>query len=54
MADYLFDPVCRGIFAGDCRQLSMRSCFPEVFNAERKSGSVVMGLTKPEPGTLIV
>lgn len=45
-ADYAADAMCRGIFAGDSRQLSMRSCFPDVFEMERKHGSLIMAAFK--------
>uniref|UniRef100_UPI00398EB386 protoporphyrinogen oxidase isoform X1 n=1 Tax=Pristiophorus japonicus TaxID=55135 RepID=UPI00398EB386 len=38
------DSLCRGIFAGDSRKLSVRSCFPILFQAERKFGSVLIGM----------
>ncbi|XP_018582438.1 protoporphyrinogen oxidase [Scleropages formosus] len=44
LADIAIDCLCRGVFAGDCRQLSMRSCFPPLFNAERARGSIVLGM----------
>lgn len=48
MADRLFDPLTTGIYAGDIRALSMRSCFPPLFEAERRSRSVLWGmLTRP-------
>jgi oxygen-dependent protoporphyrinogen oxidase len=46
MADYLFDPLCRGITSGDSRSLSVRSMFAAIFDAERRSGSVVKGMLK--------
>ncbi|XP_072572666.1 protoporphyrinogen oxidase isoform X1 [Paramormyrops kingsleyae] len=44
LADIAIDSLCRGVFAGDCRQLSMRSCFPPLFNAERTMGSIFIGM----------
>ena len=48
VAEYLSDPLCRGIFAGDTRLLSMRSCFPSVYQYENQHGSILKGafLTK--------
>ncbi|KAK2156901.1 hypothetical protein LSH36_202g03036 [Paralvinella palmiformis] len=43
LAEYAADPLCRGIYAGDCRKLSVKSCFPEVFNLEQKYGSLIRG-----------
>ncbi len=52
VADYAADPLCRGIFAGDCRQLSMKSCFPDVFNYEQTYGSVIKGALRAPRGRI--
>ncbi|KAM6039408.1 protoporphyrinogen oxidase [Chlamydotis macqueenii] len=44
VADIAVDSLCRGVFAGDCRELSVRSCFPALFEAERRWRSVLLGL----------
>lgn len=44
VADYIVDPMCRGIFAGDIKKLSMKSCLPPVYNLEKESGSVLKGM----------
>lgn len=44
LADLAVDSLCRGVFAGDCRKLSVRSCFPLFYNAERRRGSLVLGM----------
>jgi len=44
IAQTLFDPLTLGIYAGDIRKLSIRSCFPKLFEWERTKGSVVRGL----------
>ncbi|KAF1558340.1 Protoporphyrinogen oxidase, partial [Eudyptula albosignata] len=44
VADIAVDSLCRGVFAGDCRALSVRSCFPALFKAERCWRSVLLGL----------
>ncbi|NWI37114.1 PPOX oxidase, partial [Picathartes gymnocephalus] len=44
------DSLCRGVFAGDSRTLSVRSCFPALFRAERRRGSVLLGLALPHGG----
>ncbi|NXG65207.1 PPOX oxidase, partial [Hemiprocne comata] len=44
VADIAVDSLCRGVFAGDCRALSIRSCFPALFEAERLRRSVLLGL----------
>lgn len=43
LADIAVDSFCRGIFAGDCRKLSMRSCFPAVYNVEQRRRSLILG-----------
>ncbi|TWW79960.1 protoporphyrinogen oxidase isoform X2 [Takifugu flavidus] len=43
-ADIAVDSLCRGVFAGDCRKLSVRSCFPLLYNAEQRRGSVLLGM----------
>ncbi|NWS62909.1 PPOX oxidase, partial [Chunga burmeisteri] len=44
VANIAVDSLCRGVFAGDCRALSIRSCFPTLFEAERRRRSVLLGL----------
>ncbi|CAK6972025.1 protoporphyrinogen oxidase [Scomber scombrus] len=44
LADIAVDSLCRGVFAGDCRKLSVRSCFPVLYNAEQHRGSVTLGM----------
>ncbi|KAM4014625.1 protoporphyrinogen oxidase [Anomaloglossus baeobatrachus] len=44
LADIVIDSLCRGVFAGDSRQLSLRSCFPFLYEAERQKRSVVLGM----------
>ncbi|KAM9724369.1 protoporphyrinogen oxidase [Menidia menidia] len=44
LADIAVDSMCRGVFAGDCRQLSVRSCFPLFHRAEQRRGSLLLGL----------
>ncbi len=46
IADDFFDPLTLGIYAGDIRKLSIRSCFPSLWLAERKHGSVVRSFFK--------
>jgi oxygen-dependent protoporphyrinogen oxidase len=41
VAEEIFDPMTLGIYAGDMRKLSIRSCFPSLFSAEREKGSVL-------------
>ncbi|XP_041259940.1 protoporphyrinogen oxidase isoform X6 [Onychostruthus taczanowskii] len=47
VAELAVDSLCRGVFAGDSRALSVRSCFPALFQAERRRGSVLLGLALP-------
>ncbi|KAM6395310.1 LOW QUALITY PROTEIN: protoporphyrinogen oxidase [Rhynochetos jubatus] len=44
VADVAVDSLCRGVFAGDCRALSVRSCFPALHAAERRRRSVLLAL----------
>uniref|UniRef100_A0A665T2V6 Protoporphyrinogen oxidase n=1 Tax=Echeneis naucrates TaxID=173247 RepID=A0A665T2V6_ECHNA len=44
LADIAVDSLCRGVFAGDCRKLSVRSCFPVLYNAEQRRGSLALGM----------
>uniref|UniRef100_A0A667YEP0 Protoporphyrinogen oxidase n=1 Tax=Myripristis murdjan TaxID=586833 RepID=A0A667YEP0_9TELE len=44
LADIAIDSLCRGVFAGDSRKLSVRSCFPFLYNAEQHRGSLVLGM----------
>ncbi|KAH3794896.1 protoporphyrinogen oxidase-like [Dreissena polymorpha] len=47
LAEFAVDPLCRGIFAGDCRKLSLHSCFPLLREAEKVGGGpVIKGLLK--------
>ena len=43
IADFFVDPLCRGIYAGKAKQLSVEACFPHLFNTEQKYGSVITG-----------
>jgi protoporphyrinogen oxidase len=36
--------MCRGIFAGDIKKLSVKSCLPMLYKLEENSGSIVKGL----------
>lgn len=61
VATFFIDPLCVGVFGGDARKLSLKSCFPILADFEAKEGSVVLGairqdvntapLPEPEPGT---
>ena len=43
VADYMFDPLCRGISAGSARKLSALSMFPQMVRAEQEVGSIIGG-----------
>ena len=45
LAHLLADPITKGLFGGDINALSMRSCFPKIWEAE-KSGSVILNMRK--------
>jgi oxygen-dependent protoporphyrinogen oxidase len=40
VAEMLFDPMVLGVFAGDCKALSMSACFPGIKAWEQKHGSL--------------
>ncbi|VFV20407.1 protoporphyrinogen oxidase [Lynx pardinus] len=53
------DSLCRGVFAGNSRELSVRSCFPSLFQAERTHRSVLLGLLlgagqSPQPDSALI
>lgn len=45
-AETFFDPLVKGIFAGDMHQLSVRACFPLLAEMEAKHGGIVRGMLK--------
>lgn len=44
IADTLTDPLTLGIYAGDSRRLSIRSCFPDLYQSEREHSGILRGL----------
>ncbi|XP_012673464.1 protoporphyrinogen oxidase [Clupea harengus] len=54
LADIAIDSLCRGVFAGDCRALSVRSCFPPLYRAEQARGSIVLGMVFGSGGGPVV
>lgn len=42
-ADQLVDPFVLGIYAGDCKRLSMKSTFPIFYEWEKEEGSLLKG-----------
>ncbi|KAF4324512.1 hypothetical protein BBO99_00001738 [Phytophthora kernoviae] len=51
VAERLVDPMASGIFGGDIRKLSMRSCFSMLVDLEQKHGSVVKGMLLGGPSS---
>jgi oxygen-dependent protoporphyrinogen oxidase len=47
LLDRLVGPFISGIFAGDPEQLSLRSAFPQLYEAEKTNGSIIRGLMHP-------
>lgn len=43
-AERLFDPMTSGIYAGDIKKLSLKSCFPPLANWEKSHGSIIKAL----------
>jgi oxygen-dependent protoporphyrinogen oxidase len=43
-ADIMIDAMVSGIFAGDARRLSLRACFPKMWDMETEYGSLVKAL----------
>jgi len=44
IAHRFMDPMTQGIFAGDIQSLSMKSCFPKIYNLEKEHGSITRGV----------
>ena len=44
VAENLMDPLTSGIYAGDIRNLSIQSCFPDIYKLERIHGSITKGM----------
>lgn len=44
LAENLISAMIHGIYSGDTRKLSMRALFPSVWEAERESRSIILGL----------
>ena len=42
----LIDPMASGIYAGDPEKMSLKSCFPRIYNLEEKYGSLIRALLK--------
>jgi protoporphyrinogen/coproporphyrinogen III oxidase len=48
VAEHIFDPLVVGIYGGDIKEMSVRSCFPLYKSWEEKHGSILKGLMKRE------
>ncbi len=46
LLDKLAGPFVSGIHAGDAEKLSLRAAFPQLFEAERASGSIIRGMLR--------
>lgn len=46
VAERFIDPLVSGIYAGDMRQLSVKACFPKLYEMEQQHGSLVRGMLK--------
>ena len=44
IADRFVDSLVNGIYAGDPKQLSIRSCFPAIYELEQRHGGLLRGL----------
>jgi oxygen-dependent protoporphyrinogen oxidase len=42
----LIDPMASGIYAGDPETMSLKSCFPRVYELENKYGSLIKGMIR--------
>jgi oxygen-dependent protoporphyrinogen oxidase len=42
----LIDPMASGIYAGDPEKMSLKSCFPRIYDLESKYGSLIRALIK--------
>ncbi|RMG04775.1 MAG: protoporphyrinogen oxidase [Nitrospirae bacterium] len=42
----MIDPMASGIYAGDPEKLSLRSCFPRIYQLEREYGSLIRAMIK--------
>lgn len=42
----LIDPMTSGIYAGNPETLSLRACFPKIYNLEEKYGSLIRGMIR--------
>ena len=45
-SEYLIGPMAMGIYAGDPERLSLRSCFPRIYELERDYGSLIRAMIR--------
>ncbi len=43
---YLIDPMASGIYAGDPERLSLKACFPRIYELERDYGSLIRAMIR--------
>src|SRR4029077_4389790 len=46
LLDRLVGPFVSGIYAGDPERLSLRSAFPQLYEAEKSAGSIIRGMMR--------
>ncbi|GLT54709.1 hypothetical protein SLA2020_278880 [Shorea laevis] len=51
VVDYLIDPFVAGTSAGDPESLSMQHSFPELWNLEKRFGSIITGMVQSKLST---
>ena len=51
IAETLLDPMALGVYSGDIRKLSLRSCFPFLYDWEQKGCSLLRGLMQGKKDT---
>ncbi len=44
--DYMIGPMVSGVFAGDPEKMSIKSCFPVIYNLEKEYGGLIKGFLK--------
>ncbi|MEW6215471.1 MAG: protoporphyrinogen oxidase [Nitrospirota bacterium] len=53
----LIDPMASGIYAGDPESMSLKSCFPRIYELEKKYGGLIKAMiklrTQPGPGGVL-
>ena len=54
IAEWLIDPLCRGIYASSSHSLSVKSCFPKFYNYEQSHGSLIKGALFSKQGMCLL